>query len=356
MNPLPPSSTYACSGFDACRYSRRHALKVGGLGLLGLNLPGLLRAEEKARRQNTLRPRIRSVIFLFQYGGPSHVDMFDMKPGAPEAIRGPYRPMASSADGIQVNERLERTARIMDRVTLIRSVHHTMNNHNSAGYYALTGHAPAVDDQRLRDSLELFPGYGSVVDRFLPRDPEVPTYVSYPYVICSRRLVELDAEGYAIGGLSVGEPRALSMEMTEASVPHLPAERPRYVMGVGTPEELAEYVARGVDMMDCVMPSRNARNGCLFTANGKLIIKHARYKEDGRPVDESCRCYTCAHYSRAYLRHLFMSGEIVYSTLATLHNLYRYLDIMRTIRQAIVLGTFPRFLDSVRSQPVEEPS
>jgi len=173
---------------------------------------------------------------------------------------------------------------------------------------------------------------------------------------CARRLVELDAEGYAIGGLSVGEPRALSMEMTEASVPHLPVARPRYVMGVGTPEELPEYVARGVDMMDCVMPSRNARNGCLFTSRGKLIVKHARYKEDARPVDESCGCFTCAHYSRAYLRHLFMAGEILYSTLATLHNLARYLDIMRGIRQAIVLGTFPRFLDSVRSQPVEEPS
>ncbi|MGE3312334.1 MAG: DUF1501 domain-containing protein [Limisphaerales bacterium] len=173
----------SCAGFDACRFSRRHALKVGGLGLLGLHLPGLLRAEALAATRNPIRPRIKSVIFLFQYGGPSHVDMFDMKPDAPEAIRGPYRPIASSADGIQVCERLERTAKIMDRVTLIRGVHHTMNNHNSAGYYALTGHAPAVDDQRLRDSLELFPGYGSVVDKFLPRDPEVPTYVSYPYVI-----------------------------------------------------------------------------------------------------------------------------------------------------------------------------
>lgn len=173
---------------------------------------------------------------------------------------------------------------------------------------------------------------------------------------CARRLVELDAEGYAIGGLSVGEPRALSMEMTEATVPHLPVHRPRYVMGVGTPQELAEYAARGIDMMDCVMPSRNARNGCLFTAYGKLIIKHARYKEDPRPIEETCGCFTCAHYSRAYLRHLFMAGEILYSTLATMHNLYRYLDIMRTIRQAIVLGTFPKYLDSVRSQPVEDPS
>jgi len=171
---------------------------------------------------------------------------------------------------------------------------------------------------------------------------------------CAQRLAALNAEGYAIGGLSVGEPRELSMQMTEAAVPHLPAEKPRYVMGVGTPEELPEYVARGVDMMDCVMPSRNARNGCLFTAQGKLIIKHAQYKEDTRPIDESCACHTCRHYTRAYLRHLFMAGEILYSTLATLHNLHRYLDIMRRIRHSILLGEFPHYLESVRSQPVEE--
>ena len=112
----------------------------------------------------------------------------------------------------------------------------------------------------------------------------------------------------------------------------------------------------GLDGKDDDIRVSNARNGCLFTTRGKLIIKHARYKEDARPIDESCSCFTCAHYSRAYLRHLFMAGEILYSTLATLHNLYRYLDIMRAIRQAIVLGTFPKYLDSVRSQPVEDPS
>jgi queuine tRNA-ribosyltransferase len=146
------------------------------------------------------------------------------------------------------------------------------------------------------------------------------------------------------------------MAMTEASVPHLPEGKPRYVMGVGKPEELPEYVARGVDMMDCVMPSRNARNGCLFTSRGKLIIKHARYKEDARPVDEACGCYTCRRHTRAYLRHLFQAGEILYSTLATLHNLRRYLDIMRRMRQSILLGEFPQYLESVRSQPVEEMS
>ncbi len=170
---------------------------------------------------------------------------------------------------------------------------------------------------------------------------------------CAARLVELDAEGYAIGGLSVGEPRALSMEMTEATIPGLPAGRPRYVMGVGTPEELVEYVARGVDMMDCVMPSRNARNGTLFTSEGKVIIKNARFKDDPAPLDSACACYTCRRFSRAYLRHLYLAKEMLACTLGTIHNLRRYLDIMRQIRQSIQLGTFPDYLRSVRRVPVE---
>ena len=165
---------------------------------------------------------------------------------------------------------------------------------------------------------------------------------------CTDQLLELDADGYAIGGLSVGEPRPLSLEMAEVTAPQLPVDRPRYVMGVGMPEELIEYVARGVDMMDCVLPSRNARNGCLFTSEGRVLIKQAQYKEDSRPVDEGCGCYTCQNFSRAYLRHLFVAGEIAFSTLATLHNLRRYLDIMREIRQAILLGQFPELLKSVR--------
>lgn len=173
-------------------------------------------------------------------------------------------------------------------------------------------------------------------------------------VECASQLVELEAAGYAIGGLSVGEPRPLSLEMVEATVPLLPRQAPRYVMGVGLPEELAEYVARGVDMMDCVLPTRNARNGCLFTTRGRLIIKQARYKEDPAPVDEACRCSTCRNYSRAYLRHLFQAGEILYATLATVHNIYRYLDIMRRMRQAILEGTFARYLKEVRSLPVDE--
>ena len=170
---------------------------------------------------------------------------------------------------------------------------------------------------------------------------------------CATALVDLDADGYAIGGLSVGEPRPLSLEMVEATDGILPHERPRYAMGVGMPAELPEYVARGVDMMDCVLPTRNARNGCLFTSEGRVIIKHARYKEDSRPLDPACGCYTCTRYSRAYLRHLFQSGEMLYAMLATRHNLQRYLDTMREIRHAIISGSYPEYLKSVRSISVD---
>jgi len=172
-------------------------------------------------------------------------------------------------------------------------------------------------------------------------------------VQCATELLDLDAPGYAIGGLSVGEPRSVSLEMTEITAPLLPRDRPRYVMGVGMPEELAEYVARGVDMMDCVLPSRNARNGCLFTSEGRVVIKQARYRDDPAPLDPDCGCYTCRTYSRAYLRHLFQAGEILFATLGTLHNLTHYLDRMRQIRQAILLGSFPSFLDGIRDAAVE---
>jgi hypothetical protein len=172
-------SHFACSGFSSA-ISRRAALKVGGMGMLGLTMPGLLKALENPQK---IKPRAKSVIFLFQWGGPSHIDMFDMKPDAPEGIRGPHRPISSKADGIQVSEKLPKTAQIMDKVTLIRSMTHTMKNHNSAGYYALTGHAPPSDDQRLRDSIDLFPGYASVIDKFAPTSGELPTAVSLPHVI-----------------------------------------------------------------------------------------------------------------------------------------------------------------------------
>jgi len=171
---------------------------------------------------------------------------------------------------------------------------------------------------------------------------------------CVEELLALDAAGFAIGGLSVGEPRELSMEIVEATAPLLPRERPRYVMGVGLPQELPEYVARGVDMMDCVLPSRNARNGCLFTSEGRVVIKQARYKEDAAPLDPACPCYTCRNFSRAYLRHLFQAGEMLFSMLGTLHNLRHYLDIMQRIRQSILLGTYPEFLEAARSAPVPE--
>ena len=167
---------------------------------------------------------------------------------------------------------------------------------------------------------------------------------------CAERLLELDADGYAVGGLSVGEPRPLSMEMVEASEPVLPKDRPRYAMGVGMPHELPEYVARGIDMMDCVLPSRNARNGWLFTSDGRVVIKHAKYRDDPRPIDSNCGCYTCRNYSRAYLRHLFQAGEILFASLATRHNLRRYLDIMGEIRQSILLGQFPLYLKAARDR------
>ena len=165
---------------------------------------------------------------------------------------------------------------------------------------------------------------------------------------CAGQLLELDADGYALGGLSVGEPRPLSLEMVEAAEPVLPRDRPRYAMGVGMPHELPEYVARGIDMMDCVLPSRNARNGWLFTSEGKVVIKHARYRDDPGPLDPNCSCYTCRNYSRAYLRHLFQAGEILFASLATRHNIARYLDIMSEIRGAIIDGGFPAYLKRVR--------
>ena len=167
---------------------------------------------------------------------------------------------------------------------------------------------------------------------------------------CAERLVELNAPGYAIGGLSVGEPRGLSYDMVDATVPLLPRDRPRYVMGVGMLDELGDYVARGVDMMDCVLPTRNARNGYFFTSSGPLVIKNAAWVRDPRPVDEECECYTCRNFSRAYLRHLFLAREMLFGTLATLHNVSAYLDRMKWIREAIVLGDLPEYLALTRTK------
>lgn len=156
-------------------------------------------------------------------------------------------------------------------------------------------------------------------------------------------LVNIGFDGYAIGGLSVGEDAQMMYEVMDYTLPHLPVDRPRYVMGVGTPENLIEGVRRGVDMFDCVMPTRNARNGVLFTSFGKLSIKQARYFDDPRPIDPACDCYVCRHYSRAYLRHVYQSNEILSSMLNTQHNLHYYVGLMRQIRVALAAGTFENF-------------
>jgi queuine tRNA-ribosyltransferase len=156
-------------------------------------------------------------------------------------------------------------------------------------------------------------------------------------------LVEIGFDGYAIGGLSVGEEKSAMFEVVSHVAPRMPGDKPRYLMGVGTPEDLVEAVGLGIDMFDCVLPTRNARNGQLFTSSGKLNIKNARYRDDGGPVDDSCRCPVCTRYSRAYLRHLYASGEILGSVLSTLHNVSFYLDTMARLRQSIRLGAFEKF-------------
>jgi queuine tRNA-ribosyltransferase len=159
----------------------------------------------------------------------------------------------------------------------------------------------------------------------------------------AQAMADLNFDGYAIGGLSVGEPKELMAAMVEATTPELPENKPRYLMGVGTPEDLVEAVARGVDMFDCVLPTRNARNGMAFTRAGKVVIKNTVHTSDAGPLDAACGCYTCRHYSRAYLRHLFMAREILAYRLLTLHNLYYYLKLMVSIRQAVAEDRFAAF-------------
>jgi queuine tRNA-ribosyltransferase len=171
----------------------------------------------------------------------------------------------------------------------------------------------------------------------------------------AERTVEIDLPGYAIGGLSVGEPRNATYEMVDAAIPYLPENKPRYLMGVGAPEEIVHYVAQGVDMMDCVLPTRAARHGLLFTSEGKLTIKNARFARDEGPIDPKCGCKVCLRYSRAYLRHLYASNELLAQTLNTVHNLAYYLDTMRRIRQAILVGKFATFLSGVRPPHLNVP-
>ncbi len=159
----------------------------------------------------------------------------------------------------------------------------------------------------------------------------------------AEELTALDFDGFAIGGLSVGEPNQAMYDTVEWTTPFMPADKPRYLMGVGTPEDLVENVARGVDMFDCVMPTRNARNGTLFTGFGKINIKAARFATDENPIDPACECYTCRHYSRSYLRHLYRAKELTYFRLATIHNLHYYLNLMSEMREAIIAGRFMEF-------------
>jgi queuine tRNA-ribosyltransferase len=169
-------------------------------------------------------------------------------------------------------------------------------------------------------------------------------------------LLEIGFEGYAIGGLSVGEEADLMYEVMENTLPLLPKDRPRYVMGVGTPENLIEGVSRGVDMFDCVMPTRNARNGVLFTSFGKVSIKQARYLADPLPADPDCSCYVCRNYSRAYLRHLYQSNEILASVLNTHHNLHYYLSLMQGVRDALDQGLFGEFKKDFYRKRSDNPS
>jgi queuine tRNA-ribosyltransferase len=172
----------------------------------------------------------------------------------------------------------------------------------------------------------------------------------------ARQLLALEFPGYAIGGLAVGEPHEVTCEMTAEVTALLPQGRPRYLMGVGRPEQLADYVARGIDMMDCVLPTRAARHACLYTSEGRVLIKNARYMEDQRPIDPNCSCSVCRRYARAYLRHLFVAGEITAAILATHHNVCFYLDIMRQIREAITFGHLANFATELRARYVAGPA
>jgi queuine tRNA-ribosyltransferase len=172
----------------------------------------------------------------------------------------------------------------------------------------------------------------------------------------AQQLLELDFPGYAIGGLAVGEPHSLTCEMTGEVTALLPHDRPRYLMGVGKPEQIADYVALGIDMMDCVLPTRAARHACLYTCEGRVLIKGARYAADQRPPDPNCSCSVCQRYTRAYLRHLFAAGELTAAILATHHNVHFYLDLMRQIREAIEFGNLANFSSEMHARYAVSPA
>ena len=166
----------------------------------------------------------------------------------------------------------------------------------------------------------------------------------------AQQLLALDFPGYAVGGLAVGEPHVVTCEMAGEVTALLPQDRPRYLMGVGRPEQLADYVRLGIDMMDCVLPTRAARHACIYTSEGRVLIKNSRYAEDQRPLDPNCSCPVCRRYTRAYLRHLFAAGEITAAILATHHNVHFYLDIMRQIREAISFGQLEKFASALHAR------
>ena len=172
----------------------------------------------------------------------------------------------------------------------------------------------------------------------------------------ARQLLDIDFPGYAVGGLAVGEPHEITCEMTAEVTALLPHDRPRYLMGVGKPEQIADYVALGIDMMDCVLPTRAARHACLYTSEGRVLIKSARYAQDQRPIDSSCACSVCRRYTRAYLRHLFAAGELTAAILATHHNVHFYLDLMRQIREAIEFGNLANFSSEMHARYAASPA
>ena len=172
----------------------------------------------------------------------------------------------------------------------------------------------------------------------------------------AQQLIELDFPGYAVGGLAVGEPHSVTCEMTSEATALLPKQKPRYLMGVGRPEQIADYVARGIDMMDCVLPTRAARHACIYTSQGKVLIKNARYAQDQQALDPACACSVCKRYTRAYLRHLFAAGELTAAILATHHNIHFYLDLMRQIREAIEFGNLAKFSSEVQARYAAGPA
>jgi len=172
----------------------------------------------------------------------------------------------------------------------------------------------------------------------------------------AHQLLEIDFPGYAVGGLAVGEPHDVTCEMAKEVTALLPPDKPRYLMGVGRPEQLADYVALGIDMMDCVLPTRAARHACIYTSQGRVLIKNARYAQDQNPLDPGCFCSVCLRYTRAYLRHLFAAGELTAAILATHHNVHFYLDLMMQIREAIEFGNLAKFSSELRARYAAGPA